>query len=276
MKRALLILLLLTPFIASAYVSPGKPKGFLNDFANIFSPDTKSQLEADLRNFADTTGNEISVVTINSLESESVETYAEKLFQEWGIGKEDEDNGLLLLIALEERVMRIEVGYGLEPYVTDIESGRIIREILTPAFQMGEFDQGVLSAIERVKEDILNGAEVSESVITKRVNWADFVYPLIFLIMFLVSVLAQSRSWWAGGVLGGVVALVFFSGFLVFALFVMVGLIFDFLVSRAYAKHKILGGTPPWWLGGGRGGFGGGFGGFGGGMSGGGGASGRW
>ena len=90
------------------------PSGHVNDFAHLLQPETISQLETTLREFETSTGHEISVVTIDTHgDDETIETYAEKLFQQWGIGKEKEDNGLLLLISHDDREMRIEVGYGL-------------------------------------------------------------------------------------------------------------------------------------------------------------------
>src|SRR6185503_20358669 len=115
LKRFLIASLLLFPLFALAYVSPGKPTGFVNDFAALLSPQTRESLEAELAQFEQTSGNEIVIATIPTHGSnETIETYAVKLFEEWAIGKEKPDNGLLLLIAKEDREMRIEVGYGLE------------------------------------------------------------------------------------------------------------------------------------------------------------------
>ena len=279
--------LLIAPILLSAYTSPGNPKGFVNDFAGMLKPETVTTLETTLNSFSQQTGNQISVVTVPTLGDESIETYAEKLFQEWGIGDEEKDSGLLLLVARDERELRIEVGYGLEPVITDIESSRIIREEITPAFKNSDYDAGVMSGVNRIMTDLTDGIPpVSEAPSrTSRFNPFNFFYLFVFFLMFLGSVLGRSKSWWAGGVLGGFIGVVigFIKGFLFFGLFSIVGLsilglLFDFWVSRAYSKHKDGGGMPPWFLGGG--GFGGhgggGFGGFGGGMSGGGGASGRW
>jgi uncharacterized protein len=276
MKRFLLALLLV-PTFAFAYTSPGKPAGFVNDFAHILKPETVAALDQTLTDFEKTSGDEISVVTIPSLGDETIETYAEKLFQEWGIGKAKEDNGLLLLIAPAEHEMRIEVGYGLEPYVTDIASGRIIRETLTPAFQAGDFDGGVTQAIEQVKGLLQGQALPEESSSSPTIDWTQYVAPIAFFFIYFSSLLARSKSWWAGGVAGAVVGYFFLPGLSIFVC-IVVGLIFDFIVSKMYQKHKLAGTTPPWWMGGGGmgGRGGGGFGGFGGGSSGGGGASGRW
>src|SRR3989344_4385276 len=107
-------------FLALATLNP---IGHANDFAQILQPETVTSLEQTLADFEARTGSEIAIVTIDTHGlDETIETYAEKLFQQWGIGKEKQDNGLLLLIARDDREMRIEVGYGLEPIITDIES----------------------------------------------------------------------------------------------------------------------------------------------------------
>lgn len=276
MKRLVLVVLFLIPSITFGYISPGQPKGFINDFAGILKPETVTTLNQKLEQFSKETGNEISVVTISKLGDETVETYAEKLFQEWGIGKEKEDNGLLLLISIEDREMRIEVGYGLEAQVTDIGSGRVIREILTPAFQAGDFDRGIIQAVDTITR-LASGEAMPTNSSVEQVNWSRFFPYAIFIIVYLAAILGRSKSWWAGGAIGGVVGVIFFSGIVYLVGYVLVGLIFDFIVSRAYSRSKLKGGVPPWWIGGGGlGGGPGGFGGFGGGMSGGGGASGRW
>lgn len=115
MKRFLAVIavcaaLVATPLIARAYQSPGKPAGYVNDYAGLLSSGQKSALNDQLTAFEKETSNEISVVTIASLEGDTIENYAEKLFQEWGIGKADKDNGVLLLVARDDREVRIEVG----------------------------------------------------------------------------------------------------------------------------------------------------------------------
>ncbi|MEK7461649.1 MAG: TPM domain-containing protein [Patescibacteria group bacterium] len=289
MKRFALALIFLVPGLVLSYTSPGKPNGFVNDFAGILKPETVSLLNQKLEQFSQNTGNEIAVVTISKLEDETIETYAEKLFQEWGIGKEKEparttgivqsggDNGLLLLISLEDREMRIEVGYELEPVVTDMESGRIIREILAPAFQEKDYDGGVTRAIDTIV-GLIGGEEMAPSSNSGSINWFKFFPYAIFIFIYLASILSRSKSWWAGGVIGGILGVIFYSGIIFIGIYILIGLLFDFLVSRSYNKAVARGGIPPWWIGGGGigGGHSSGFGGFGGGMSGGGGASGRF
>ncbi len=254
------------------------PVGHVSDFAHLLQPATIVSLEQTLQSLETQTGVEIALVTIDTHGSdETIESYAVKLFEKWGIGKEEEDNGLLLLISRDDREMRIEVGYGLEPIITDLESSRIIREVLTPAFQEGKYDEGVISAVERIKGSIERGSPPVEEAKPLPFNIGDAIPFLLFLLMFLSSILARSKSWWAGGVIGGILGWIFFTGLLWIAGLTLVGLLFDYVVSKTYRKSKLNGVNPPWWIGGpGRGGPGGGFGGFGGGMSGGGGASGKW
>src|SRR3989344_5277330 len=111
---------IITPVFA--YTSPGSPSGFVNDFAQMMSAGARAQLEQKLVQLEKDSTNEISVVTINNLDGDTIENFAVKLFQEWGIGKTKNDNGILLLIAKDDRKMRIEVGYGLEGALTDAQS----------------------------------------------------------------------------------------------------------------------------------------------------------
>ncbi|MDQ3014679.1 MAG: TPM domain-containing protein, partial [bacterium] len=99
-SKLIVLSLILVPLLAGAYTSPGSPTGHVNDFAELIDAQQQQELEAKLKNYAENTGHEIAVVTIESLgDDETVETYAVKLFEEWKIGKEKEDNGLLLLVS---------------------------------------------------------------------------------------------------------------------------------------------------------------------------------
>ena len=130
-------------------------------------------------------GVQFAVVTIDNLGDESIEGYAEGLFQAWGIGKKGEDNGLLLLISKEDRKMRIEVGYGLEPYIPDAFAGHIIDSILKVRFGQGEFDLGVVECIYAVAQKLQVDLGQAPQV---KVNKEDeFSYiELIFIILVLI------------------------------------------------------------------------------------------
>lgn len=130
------------------------PVGYVNDFANILDSATVSWLDAYISRIeADTTA-EIAVVTVDNLQGWEIEDYAIRLFSQWGIGKRDKDNGVLLLASKEDRVLRIEVGYGLEGAITDLEAGNIIESIIVPWFRQDDYSQGIYNGVLAIGEKI--------------------------------------------------------------------------------------------------------------------------
>ena len=270
------------------YQKPGTPTGFVNDFAGMLTTEQKQSLETKISNFKNDTSNELSVVTIPNLGGDTIENFAVKLFQDWGIGNKNKNNGILLLIARDDRQMRIEVGYGLEGALTDAQSFWIIRNVLKPSFQKGDYYGGINGGVEGIIL-ITKGEFAPDTNSTKNTGFsANFVFFLLWVSwIFFVwtgSILARSKSWWGGGVVGGGIALIIgliftlISGFILALVLIPLGLWFDYIVSRKYTAVKETGQVLPWWIGGrgGSGSGGGGFGGFGGGRSGGGGSSGSW
>jgi uncharacterized protein len=266
---------------ASAKVTELNPVGFVNDYAEMLSEAERGALETKLVQFEKETGNEVVVVTVDTLENDVIENVAVELFEVWGVGKRNSDNGVLLLIAEEERVMRIEVGYGLEPVLTDAQSSWIIRDALAPAFKDGRYAEGVNAAVDIImsaskREFNVPSDASSVNPVEDVTNMGPFLIPFI---AFWAWFLGRTKSFWLGGVVGagvGVIAGVLFQS-LSTALWVggilsVIGLIFDFVVSRSGGG----GGAFCGGFGSGSGRSGGGFGGFGGGRSGGGGATGRW
>ncbi len=283
MIKHLSLFLIFLPLVVFAYVSPGNPSGLVSDFAGAFTGEEKTGLEAKLQSFTESTGNEVAVVSINSLQGDTIENYANELFTEWGIGKKGEDNGVLFLFSIEDREMRIEVGYGLEGVLTDAQSYWIEQNVAVPAFREGNYYLGADGVVDK----IIAAVSGSETVLSDPQenggrSYTNNFFLLIFLVpIWLVSILGRSKSWWMGGVLGGILGVILgfifgflYTGTIALVFLIPLGLLFDFIVSRAYARGKASG-HYPWWIGGGRGG-GSGFGGFGGGFSGGGGASSRW
>lgn len=283
-KRFVFVLgLLLIPLFSFAYTNPGNPTGFVNDYAKVLSVTDKANLESKLSALNTSTGNQIAVAIISSLGGDTIENFANKLFADWKIGNKKLDNGALILVAIQNREIRIEVGYGLEPTLTDITASRIISETITPEFKKGNYASGLNAGIDQI-EKVIGGEPLPASSNSLNFDF-QWIYYLPLILIYLAAVLGRSKSWWAGGVVGGVLGIIFGIAFgsilgviITMAIMIPLGLLFDFFVSRQFEKHKSSGTNPPWWIGGGgRGGFGGGgFGGFGGGMSGGGGASGRW
>lgn len=117
--------------------------GRVNDYANILDPEFAQSLENELRLHEEQTSNQVVVLIIPSLEGDDLEEFAFRTFNQWKLGQKDKDNGVLLLVAAQDRKLRIEVGYGLEGALTDVKSGRIIRNVIVPFFKAGEFADGV-------------------------------------------------------------------------------------------------------------------------------------
>ena len=223
-----------------------------------------------------------------------IEEYATQMFREWGVGSKQNNNGVLLLISLEERKDRIEVGYGLEGALTDLQSDQILKTVNT-YLKEGDYDSAVqvgassiMSAVQGEYKAEDNSAPTAFlSSLSPDVFMGAIFFFFFFVIPWTAAILGRTKSWWLGGVVGFVLAALLFV-FLIKTLFVflltLIGLLFDYVVSKNYGKAKSSGSDPSWWaggrhMGGGFGGFNsssGGFGGFGGGSSGGGGSSSSW
>lgn len=290
-KLVVAALLLLVPLAAAAYTSPGRPTGFVNDFAHVLSASDRDALEQQLASIEQQTGAQVAIAIVPTIGTdETIEEYAVDLFAEWGIGEKGKDNGLLIVVATEDRQMRIEVGYGLEGVITDLQAAAVVDEMLAPAFRQGDFAGGLRQAVTALGAAIAGDPSAlpqNRSRISLNSNVIFFsFFILITLFRGLFVLMARTKSWWLGGVLGAIAAGAigaFFASLLATGILAVIlipfGLLIDYAVSRAAGKmlgrdHRIWWGGP--FSGRGGGGIGGGFGGFGGEGSGGGGASGRW
>lgn len=249
---------------AYAVTYPPAPPGPVFDQAGILQPAQETALDAKLREYNARTGRSIVVATVNSLEGETIEMYSVRLFENWGIGGKESDQGLLLLVAPNERKVRIEVGYGLHQYVTDALSGRIIRGEIAPRFQEGDMAGGIIAGVDalitqldRTPEDAKAIAEAAATAQANAEPEGASAGSVIFWVLLIVSL-----SWLFAGRRRGARR----SG--INPAIVLWG-------ASEIGRHWG-GGGGGFGGGGGGGGFGGGFGGFGGGGSGGGGASGSW
>lgn len=279
------------PVFAFAYQPLPAPTSFVSDLAGILSIDERKMLEEKIVAYNASSSNEFAVVTVKTLDGDTIENYANTLFTEWGIGKASNDNGILILIAISEREVRIEVGYGLEGAVPDALAHQIITKDITPQFKNGNYYAGIDVALDHLILATMGEYVPVDTGFSTKHLWAllknDPISIIIVVMLFqwLVAILGRTKSWWLGGALGGVVGVgiyyviapTLFSATLIFVFLVASGLLFDYVVSLGYSNARTSGATPPWWTGGGGSfGSGGSFGGFGGGSSGGGGASGRW
>ncbi len=267
---------------ALAYQSPGQPVNYVSDYADLLTPQTEDLLNDMLKALEASTSAQIAIVTIPSLEGDTIENYAEKLFQDWGIGQENQDNGLLLLVAKDDRQVRIEVGYGLEPLVTDAKAHQIIQTYLIPAFKQNQYALGITQATDQLVSLIEASDTPQRTVLSKEpffINWLPYLLFLFPFIQWLLAIMARSKSIWLGGLVGALAGAIL-SGLYAAIILGIIGLILDALVSRGYSQGKSSG-SIPWYAGGnstwgGSSSSSGGFGGFSGGSSGGGGASGKW
>lgn len=144
--RKLSILLLFLSISISGFAQdflPEQPSGLVNDYANMLTSAEENRLENKLRNYRDTTTNPFVITTLKSLQGYPIEEVATNLFNKWDIQYEQRNNGLLILIAEQERSIRIQPGYGLEGAIPDIMANRIINDILTPSFRNGDIYGGL-------------------------------------------------------------------------------------------------------------------------------------
>jgi uncharacterized protein len=126
----------------------------VHDEAHALKQTTIDQLEKDLKTYEDSTSNQIAILIVQSLDGEVIEEYSLKVAEKWKLGTKSKDNGALLLIAIDDHKMRIEVGHGLEGVLTDAQSNRIIRNEMAPNFRRGDYDAGVLVAITAMEKAI--------------------------------------------------------------------------------------------------------------------------
>ena len=150
--------------------------GRIVDNAEILSPPVRASLAAELKAHEERTTNQIAVLTVKSLEGESVEAFAEQVFNTWKLGQKGKDNGVLMLVAPSDRRMRIEVGYGLEGTLTDAVAARIIRDRMTPRFKANDFDGGVRDGVASIVS-ALEGrpADAAPAVAAKGEGLLDFL-----------------------------------------------------------------------------------------------------
>jgi uncharacterized protein len=290
-------LLAVLPAPAPVYAEVQVPflSGRIVDLADMLSPGAEQRLEVELEAIESTNGAQLAILTVPTLEGEAIESFALRVVEAWKLGQKKQDNGALLLIARDDRKMRIEVGYGLEGAIPDVIAKRILAERLTPRFQAGDFDGGITDAVNTLG-GIIRGepgalpekkrgrggfnpvsvlfviAIVLSSLIwpaihSKKFNWT--LYTILALPSFLLPKMIAGALWGFAGLGAWLV------------IFPLLRLIAPHLPAPSPVSSSRGGGG--WWIGGGGGRSGGGGwssggGGFsgGGGSFGGGGASGSW
>ena len=246
-----------------------QPSGYVTDRAGVIRPESKTQLEALCTELEQKTGAQLAIVTVKSLDGNDVQTYANDLFRQFGIGQKKADSGVMMLVAPNDRKYWTEVGYGLEPIINDARAGDAGR-LMVPYFRQGDYSSGITAAAWQLAKYIaddkgvaLTGAPQLRTVHQPDQDSGGRRVLILLGILFLLIVLFSRGSSSGRGAGGG-------SGF-------WTGLIIGALSNSGRGRGGWGGGGGGWGGGGGSwGGGGGGFGGFGGGSSGGGGAGGSW
>lgn len=160
-KKTILLFLLVT-FYGNAQEQYYELRDFVTDSANVFTSVQEAALNQRLVAFEENTTNQLVIVTIEELGFDTIESYANGLFVQNGIGQEGKDNGLLILFSELDREVRIEVGYGLEPYITDAVASRIIRSTMIPNFKEEEYFTGINESVDQLIEFLNNPEALDE------------------------------------------------------------------------------------------------------------------
>ena len=159
----------------------------VHDEGGILSQQAVSFLEQSLKSFEDSTSNQIAVLIVNSLEGESIDQFGIRVADQWKLGQKDKDNGVILLIALNDRKMRIEVGQGLEGPLPDAICNRIIRNEMAPAFRRGDYDSGVVAAVDGIRKAIKGEYVGTGTAQRKRGTPVGFIILLIIIFIAMRS-----------------------------------------------------------------------------------------
>ncbi|MFA4938658.1 YgcG family protein [Brevundimonas sp.] len=193
-----LIAALLLAFPAAAQSKLDFPAltGRVVDQANLLDPATEQALTEKLAALEASSTDQLAVVTVNSLQDQAIEDYGYQLGRAWGIGQKENDNGVLLIVAPNERKVRVEVGYGLEPILTDAFSSQVIRNDILPSFRDGDYQAGVIKGVDALIAQLsLDPAEAqarAQAAVQQQDAKGESIVPIviiaaIFLFMFLIA-----------------------------------------------------------------------------------------
>ncbi len=171
---------------------------WVHDEANLLSPSMVGQLEAILKGYRDSTSNQIALYIIPSLEGDDIDDYANRVFTEWKLGDEKKDNGVLWLIALNDRQQRIEVGLGLEGNLTDALSSRINRNEVAPYFREGNYDAGIQAGLTGIMKAI-QGTYVNEDPPRRKSKKRSPIASILIIIAIIVMMSRRKGGRGGGG-----------------------------------------------------------------------------
>ncbi len=265
------LFLLAAPLFAATAIPPLQAR--VTDQTNLLNAATRQALEAKLAAFEQAKGSQIAVLIVATTEPEAIEQYSIRVVDAWKLGRKDIDDGVLLLFAMQDRAMRIEVGRGLEGAIPDAIAKRVIAEVITPHFQREDFAGGIDAGVSALIK-LVDGEPLPEPVSGQAggISMYDSGPTILIIAILIGSILRIFFGRLVGAGVAGSLAFVagwMLLGTLIAALFAAL-LAFFFTLLRGTGGGRSTGGGGGFG-GGGGGGFGGGGGSFGGG-----GASGRW
>ena len=178
------------------------------DSANLLSDATRQDLDAKLRAYDDSSGNQLVVVTVQSLDGYEIADWGYKLGRHWGIGDRDKNTGVLLIVDVGEHKQRIEVGYGLEGTLTDALCDQIMRHVTGPRFKQADYEGGITAGVDAILQVL--GGQADEVRHQQRKDNSSTIILILFLLFALLRIFAASFypgrrgwGWWGGWGLGG-------------------------------------------------------------------------
>ena len=193
--------------------------GRVNDYANILTSGQKTSFESFLKKVETASSAQVVLLTINSLEGGNLEDFSMTVSEKWKVGQKDKDNGVILLIVVKDKKIRIEVGYGLEGVLTDLKCGYIIRQLIVPGFKKGKFYDGINEGLTAITGLITKEYEISPEQLkefekrTSTEKKQSAISAITIFIIFFLSIFLKRRnrrgyrgtSFWfgAGGGSGG-------------------------------------------------------------------------
>jgi len=187
----LLCMAVLPPCVAAALEIPTL-KGRVNDYGVMLPPEAEARIEALLKDLEEKDSTQVVVLTVPSLDGDSLEDFSMRVAERWKIGRKGLDNGAIMVIARDDRKVRIDVGYGLEGRLTDLTAGRIIRDRIVPEFRAGRFDQGLLNGVVALTEVVRGEYQApAQPPIGPAASGVEDLVPFVLVFIFLVFMLGR-------------------------------------------------------------------------------------
>ncbi len=206
-------------------------KAHVNDYANILSDSVEADIEVKLTQLEKEDSTQVVVATVPSIGHEDIESYSIRLAEKWKIGQKGLDNGVIILVARDNRKVRIEVGKGLEETLTDLLAGRIIDYIIIPEFKNGDYDAGISKAVDAIV-DIVKGKFDANSLKPQKAapDYATFIW-IAFIVMMFISAFGRFISAIIGAIVLPITGAFFGFGFPALVMLAVIGFIAGIIIA---------------------------------------------